>query len=509
MRSLTVYIAVVLMDINLSFALTASAARRDVSPNLTQSVYIAGFGHNRTATAVHDPIWARCLAISDGTTTVALVGLDFIGFFYEPDVIAVRERVRRLVKKPVIVLIASTHNHEGPDTLGLWGPEVFQSGRDEGYVEWVREQIALCVRDAVGSLRPAILSFSSVRSPRLAQLQYDSRLPLVKDETLAVMRVDDRDTGKTIGMLVNYANHPESLGSRNRWISADFPWALYEILDRQTGGVTLFWNGAIGGLISPLGQEVAVTDPVTGQPAPDGSFRKAELIGRAIAEEVLAAQPSTTLRDGFLTVLLKPVFVPLQNPLFRAAAAKVIRRPVYTKGQRDVRTREAEIKMNGVSVKVSSVVGQDIRTEVGLVAVFGKEKERPKALFLLIPGEIYPELVYGGIVRYPGADFEKAPTEPVLMDAVKRLAPNHLFVVGLANDEIGYIIPECEWDENPPWLNNAKERPYGEVNSVGVTAARRINEALIGLLQRIARGGRFPLPERTEAAFTKSVPPRR
>ncbi|MCS7223299.1 MAG: hypothetical protein NZ959_01880 [Armatimonadetes bacterium] len=485
MKAMSLVVNLVVL-VNACFAFSAGSARRDLTPSLDGTVYIAGFGQNRTATAVHDPIWVRCLALSDGTTTVALVGLDLIGFFYEPDVVAVRERVRNLIGKPVTVLIAATHNHEGPDTLGLWGPSPFQSGRDEAYVKWVREEIAVCVRDAVRDLRPARLRFCSVRSRRLAETQFDSRLPLVKDDTLAVLRAEEKTTGKVIGTLVNFANHPEALGSRNRWLSADFPWALYEVLDKELGGVTVFWNGAIGGLITPLGDQVTVTDPVTGQPALDASFRKAELIGRMIAEEVLSAPTSTTLSEGHLQVFLQPIFVPLQNPLFRIAANRIIERPVYTKGKPDKRQAPTQISWNGAAIKVSSVMGEDIRTEVGVLAIYHRTTATPKALFLLIPGEIYPELVYGGIVRYQGADFENAPMEPVLMDAVKRLQPAHLFVVGLANDEIGYIIPECEWDENPPWLNNAKERPYGEINSVGPKAARRINEALIGLLKRLS-----------------------
>jgi hypothetical protein len=26
------------------------------------------------------------------------------------------------------------------------------------------------------------------------------------------------------------------------------------------------------------------------------------------------------------------------------------------------------------------------------------------------------------------------------------------FIFGLGNDEIGYLIPQVEWDEEPPWL---------------------------------------------------------
>jgi hypothetical protein len=59
-------------------------------------------------------------------------------------------------------------------------------------------------------------------------------------------------------------------------------------------------------------------------------------------------------------------------------------------------------------------------------------------------------------------------------------------LAGLANDEIGYIIPKAEWDETSPWLNNAPEKWYGEVNSVGPEAAPRIVEALRELLKSAA-----------------------
>jgi hypothetical protein len=49
---------------------------------------------------------------------------------------------------------------------------------------------------------------------------------------------------------------------------------------------------------------------------------------------------------------------------------------------------------------------------------------------------------------------------------------------GLANDEIGYIIPKCQWDEKPPYTFGALKPWYGEVNSPGPDTAARIAEAL-------------------------------
>jgi hypothetical protein len=47
---------------------------------------------------------------------------------------------------------------------------------------------------------------------------------------------------------------------------------------------------------------------------------------------------------------------------------------------------------------------------------------------------------------------------------------------------IGYIIPKAEWDEKPPYLQNAKKAWYGEENSVGPDAA-----AGIAAMQQLAQ----------------------
>ena len=52
------------------------------------------------------------------------------------------------------------------------------------------------------------------------------------------------------------------------------------------------------------------------------------------------------------------------------------------------------------------------------------------------------------------------------------------FVFGLANDEVGYLIPKSEWDEKPPYLYGATHAPYGEINSVGPDAAGCVHAAL-------------------------------
>src|SRR5579871_3648717 len=110
-------------------------AEVDVTPELGKKpVYLAGFGHDRLAKKVHDPITARAVLLADpgSKAKVALVSVDVVGLFL-PFV----ERVRERLPGFTYVMVSATHNHEGPDTLGLWGPSPFKSGIDPEYMKRV------------------------------------------------------------------------------------------------------------------------------------------------------------------------------------------------------------------------------------------------------------------------------------------------------------------------------------------------------------------------------------
>ena len=167
------------MSIGIGGAIRAGAAKEVITPNLIEGrpVYIAGFGNNRTATAIHDDLYVRCIAISDGKTTLAIASADIIGLFYDPDVLAIRQRVRQQLGA-VHAIIATTHNHNAPDTLGLWGPTPLQRGVDEDYLAFVHQQYISAIVKAVRNMRPAQLRFASDNRPELANLQGDGRLPI-------------------------------------------------------------------------------------------------------------------------------------------------------------------------------------------------------------------------------------------------------------------------------------------------------------------------------------------
>ena len=114
------------------------------------------------------------------------------------------------------------------------------------------------------------------------------------------------------------------------------------------------------------------------------------------------------------------------------------------------------------------------RTEVGAIRI-------GPAMFLSIPGEIYPEIVFGGVEAPEGGDFDIQPIEtPPIQNFIK---DQYKFYLGLSNDEIGYIIPKSEWDIEKPYLYNDEGDTYGEENSLGPKTAPLIYNALIEVIE--------------------------
>ena len=110
-----------------------------------------------------------------------------------------------------------------------------------------------------------------------------------------------------------------------------------------------------------------------------------------------------------------------------------------------------------------------MRSEVALVTL-------GEASIACVPGELYPEIANGGIEKAPGADFQ---IDPVEVPPIREMMPGKIkFLFGLANDEVGYIIPKSEWDREPPYLYGSDHGVYGEVNSVGPDVAGVIHHAI-------------------------------
>lgn len=368
--------------------LRAGAAAVDVTPEA--EVWLAGFLPHRKSEGVHDPLFARALVLEAGPLRLALVAVDVIGLQRE-DLLAWHPRLREAGFDPRHVVIHATHNHSGPDTLGLWGVPPFVSGQDERYMERLATAVVAALEQASASLRPAELAAGAKRIDP-AGIMRNLRRPGLVDRELVVVHVRERGQegrgGASIATLVELGCHPEVLGPDNRLVTADFPgWTVAE-LEAELGGVGLFVSGALGGLVTP--------DVEEGFPeGPGGSFEEAERVGRRVArlavERVRAfsryeAEPRIALRHA-------PFLVRNENPRYRLARwTGILDRTMYRGGY--------------------------LLSEANVWAI-------GRLRVATIPGEITPDLGLR-IKRAVGG-------EPTLL-------------VGLANDELGYLLPAADFD---------------------------------------------------------------
>jgi len=425
------------------------------------AVWIAGFSNNKPANGVHDDVWSRAVIIDDGNARIALVSIDAIGFMYK-DVVDIRKMIPKDLKIDY-TLIASTHTHESNDLIGMWGPDILHSGVDDEHMRYVKEQTVSAITNAVNSMEPAKILFAEDLSGRDSLLIKDTRKPIVKATGIHVMHVLHAETNATLGTIVNWANHPETLWSKNLMISSDFPHYIRESIEngivydgdtilQSSGGTTIFFNGAVGGLMAPH-PSLPFNDPIRDEVFKEPSFEKTRTLGEQIAMLAMTAISTTDTLDQMPGIDLeaRSIQLPLKNKNFRIASSiGLIERGMPELFQ--------------------------TRTEVAAFNI-------GDASFLSMPGEMYPEILYGGIESPPGQDIE---TDPVEIPALQEKMPRqYKFYLGLANDEIGYIIPKSEWDEKEPWLYLDKGDTYGEENSMGPETAPLLHAHFLELLELI------------------------
>ncbi|MEK7470161.1 MAG: hypothetical protein AAB074_22555 [Planctomycetota bacterium] len=448
--------------------ITAAASSIDISPDPARSaVWLAGFSMNRRATGVHDPIRSRAILVSDGKTRVAIVVLDLVGFM-RPHVEKVRAKIGDVAD---YVLVASTHNHEGPDAMGIWGRTPFESGIDPAWMATTIDAIAAQVGALASALRPVTLRAAQVEGP-VKEFVRDSRDPAIIDNTLSALQLVGAD-GTTVATLANWACHPEILWSGNTLLTADYPGYLCSRLEERLGGTALFVSGAIGGMMTP--------DPRRDEKGEKlRTFAEAERVGRGIADRAVDALAKVELsRDPALSIRTRELLLPCTNPRFHVAMAlKLLSREIF----------DAEGKP--FEGRISPKKTPWVRTEIGVLTLGPVQAA-------LVPGELFPELAVGGFdgTKAFGAEIVKkdnpnppriaeAPKGPFLRDLLD--APVEM-IVGLANDELGYILPEYDFQVNEKSATLEPHPPgdhYEETNSLGKETAKRVMDAFTELLKK-------------------------
>jgi len=404
-------------------------------------IYLAGFGANRMATAKHDDYWARALVIDHGPTRIAIVSLDLIGYYAKANYYGLGEVQKLIDPKSGVseILMTSTHNHAGPDTIGAWGANPLSDGKYPKYLRFVDRQIAKAVNQAAASLKPAAMLLGVTTpqtSPAIAGMQTRThgRPPVFFDEELRVMQFYDGTRARldrVIATVINWNTHPESMESRNTVMTSDFPNAVRTSIEQKYGGTAIYLSGDIGAVEIIGDSNIKATDrvqfdgkafaPKAGSTRPEYTFDRTEAIGRDVAKAAVEAidHGQFTMVTGIdLKKATLRTSMDNQGYLFLAGKGVLDTMPAPRAGEKT----ELETTVYAITIGDAQII--------------------------TTPGELFPEVFYGVAKNKrndcPDAD-TKRPVEPSVRDKMTR---KYKFVLGLCPDEFGYIVPG--YDFLPP-----------------------------------------------------------
>ena len=462
-----------------------------------QKVYLAGGSNNVPAMGVRGPeqgglraegdgLFAKAIVLDQGDTRVAIVAIESIGLQYD-DTLATRALLNERGLDVDHLLVHSTHSHLSVDVIGLWGATFTESGYDARYAEQVRTTIVDAVEQAVAAAVPVRMEVGEVdvstynADKGIENVVTDTRDPFVIDPMMGVARfIADDDS--TVATVVSYGIHPETVLGRTAYLSSDFVHALRATVEDGVvwqsysrdgvGGTTVYLNSTVGGMMTTL--RLTNTDPDGNDWGSGGSWEKADAIGQQLGEMALdAIEDAEAVTEPRLSVLTQQFFLPIDNTLFQTA------------GQLGVMERTQHNWDPTESISEDNL--PEAQTEVNLIEV------GPVQL-LSIPGEMVPELAIGGydgeFINSPGRqlvevqdnppDIANAPQGPYVKD---ELSASYRWIVGLGNDEIGYILPRYNFilSDQSAYIMEAPGDHYEETRSLGPSTAERIQEQVRAL----------------------------
>ena len=258
--------------------LSAGAAKIDITPPLGFPMWGYGARHDMPSRGVLDPLQARALVLSTGAEKIALVSLDLGRAPTRQSMIQIRSRVKAGASIEHVFLVGS-HTHHGPVIeLDDW-PMAANS-----YVRQLEQKLADVIIAADKASKPARLGVAAKEVP-FNRNRHSKRADKPVDRELLVLRVEDKD-GKPIAHAVNFAAHPTMTDSMQLKFSADYPGAMADVVEKETGAPCLFLQGASGDL--------------SANPGAEGGPMK---FGQALAREVLTLSKAITCKDGSATTI--------------------------------------------------------------------------------------------------------------------------------------------------------------------------------------------------------------
>mgnify|MGYP000048729897 FL=1 len=394
------------------------AAIRIITPNPLLPVS-GGIGVPKPSKEKKGDLFARAMVFQQGKTRFAIVNVDNLGWTS-----ILGNKSRALIKgiAPENVLIGATHTHSAPDAYGF--PDMSgKSYADLKYLDWCVQQIADAVNEASSKLQPASLKVAMDEAK--GKIAYNYYAPALYDPRCGIIQAiasTGAQAGKPIATLVNYAVHPEVLGSDRGILSPDMIGPLYQRIESTIGGVALFMNGAQGGMVTA---DTRLEYGKEGQGQKEANtWEECIRIGELLADEAMRIVAKAPVLDKpLLYCTSREIEFPIESEIMRYILSHS---PLKYEGKRE----------NFISTRLNLL-------NIG------------PAQILTVPGEALPNVGY----------------------YVKRnMATKMPFLFGLTNDAFGYMLAKVDY-------NSFKRYEYVSRTSLGEMTAEIYMDQAIKLVK--------------------------
>lgn len=368
-------------------SIMVGAAKRILTPNPLLPIS-GGIGTPNPVKENKGDLFVRAMVIEKGETIFAIVSVDFLGWTS-----ILGNRSRALIKgiPPENILIGATHTHSAPDPYGF--PDMNgKTFADIKYLDGCVQQIADAVNEAIANKQPASLKIAMDEA--VGKIAYNYYAPALYDPRCGVIQAlatSGPRMGQPIVTLVNYAVHPEVLGNKQGILSPDLCGPLYSKIEKETGGMALFMNGAIGGMVT-ADTRLEYGKEGQGQKE-DNSWKECIRIGELLASESLRIiQKAPVLDNPAVFIASRPLTFPVESDIMRFIIQKS-------------------------SMKYESFADNKVTTQLNLINI-------GPAQILTVPGEAMPNVGY----------------------YVKRNMNTTMpFLFGLTNDAFGYMLAKVDY----------------------------------------------------------------
>ncbi len=295
-------------------SLMAGFSKVSITPELTNSVDdlktgkfktvpLAGFGarKGKGATAIHDSIFVKAVALKVGAKKIVFVGADLL--IMPPNII---DTVAILLKKNGIdreqAYFSASHTHS---SIGAWGPgflaEQFSGKENHNIQKWLAAQITKAVVDAFENLRPAKIGYGTFKAGCWTRNRLIGDAG-IKNDDFGYLYIQQKNGKKAV--VGSFSAHATTMGAGNMEISADYPGYWQRKMEKSSVNLAVFIAGSVGSQSSAV----------------DGNgFEKPRIIGEALADSLNRYLSKTSLTE---TVKLLPVSVRLPIPEFHIRISK-------------------------------------------------------------------------------------------------------------------------------------------------------------------------------------------